>query len=143
MVGLREPVRLWLLIFARRLALGVLHLFENAPRGGDIIDAGIGQRQLAGGADHQAHAEGIFQFANLAANGGQGIFSARAAADMLPSSATFTSSAIALSRSIIIPFFGKMIVILPLLSFLPAQSMMSYAATHREDLCQQNFLISP
>ncbi|CDL51489.1 hypothetical protein [Klebsiella pneumoniae ISC21] len=54
-----------------------------------------------------------------------GIFSARAAADMLPSSVTFTSSAIALNRSIILPFFGKMIATLPVLSFFTVQSMMA------------------
>lgn len=53
-----------------------------------------------------------------------GIFSARAAADMLPSSVTFTSSAIALNRSIILPFCGKMIATLPVLSFFTVQSMM-------------------
>jgi hypothetical protein len=37
-------------IFTRCPAFGVFHLFEDPPRGGDIIDAGIGEGEFTGGA---------------------------------------------------------------------------------------------
>ena len=60
-----------LLILARRLAFGVFHLLKDPPRGGDIIDPGVGERQFAGGSRQQAYAQRALQFANMAADGGQ------------------------------------------------------------------------
>ena len=66
-----HQLTLWLLIFARRLAFGVFHLLKDPPRGGNIIDPGVGERQFAGGSRQQAYAQRALQFANMAADGGQ------------------------------------------------------------------------
>ena len=121
-----HQLTLWFLIFARRLAFGVFHLLKDPPGGGNIIDPGVGERQFAGGSRQQAYAQRALSSSPIwRLTVVNGIFSARAAADMLPSSVTFTSSAIALNRSIILPFCGKMIATLPVLSFFTVQSMMA------------------
>ena len=66
-----HQLTLWLLIFARRLAFGVFHLLKDPPRGGDIIDPGVGERQFAGGPRQQAHPQRVLQLADMAADGGQ------------------------------------------------------------------------
>ena len=142
-LGWREPVRLWLPGYSPAAPgmLGALYLLPELRRGGDITDAGIGQRQPKKVAWIIRRTPRVFsQFANLATDGSQGIFSAPRSRRHTAEFGHFTSSAIALSRSIIIPFTGKMIVIFPLLSFLPAQSMMSYAATHRGGSMPAEFL---
>ena len=59
------------LILARRQAFGVFHLLKDPPRGSDIIDPGVGERQFAGGPRQQAHPQRVLQLADMAADGGQ------------------------------------------------------------------------
>jgi hypothetical protein len=55
-------------VFPGRGPLGLGHLLQDAPAGRHIGLAGVGERQLAGGAHQQPRAEPRFQLGNLAAD---------------------------------------------------------------------------
>ena len=100
----------------RHTAFGGQPLRESR-RAGDIIDTGVGQRHLAGGAE-QTHAERALRSSAIWRDGGQRHIQRRCCRRHAADSVTFASNAPALKRSKIIPVSRKkMIVGIAVLSF--------------------------